>query len=166
MNRKGFTLIELLAVILIIGLLGVIVVPNALSAIDKSKTSSYNTLIKNIVTSSQLYYEECEYGDLSDNLKYEEYACEIVNDSETMEKRISHAETTLGALANTGFLNVKDTDTETEEKIVKDPKTNNDISNCIIKITKVVDLSTYKVTYKIIGSGTNCPTTDEYEEAE
>jgi len=166
MNRKGFTLIELLAVIVIIGILGVLIVPGILNNINNARETSYNTLIKNIITSSQMYYEECEYGDLSDNIKYEEYACQIENESETAEERINYVETTLGALANTGFLNVKDTDKNTEEKIVNDPKTDNDISNCTIKITKTVDLSTYKVTYKIENTDTRdvCPTT--YEGAE
>jgi len=55
MNRKGFTLIELLAVIVLVAILGVLIIPNALSSVEKGKTSSYNTLIKNIVISSQTY---------------------------------------------------------------------------------------------------------------
>ena len=163
MNRKGFTLIELLAVIVIIGLLSVIVVPNALSAIEKSKESSYNTLIQNIVTSSQMYYEECEYGDLSDTTKYGNYACSISNNTITI---------TLGTLANTGFLKVNDTKEENskEIKVVLDPRDSSDKSNCQIEIKKVTETITdannienIRVTYKVIGSGTNCPTTDEYE---
>lgn len=154
MNRRGFTLIELLAVIVLIGILGVLIIPNALSAVEKGKTSSYNTLIKNIVTSSQMYYEECEYGDLSDG-KYGEYACKINSNTIT---------TTLGALANTGFLNVNDTKIENnkEVRVVIDPKTDNDISSCKIKITKEVS-SNYKVTYKIENNDSNtiCPTVYE-----
>ena len=153
MNRRGFTLIELLAVIVLIGLLGVLIVPNALSAVEKSKTSSYNTLIKNIVASSQTYYEECEYGDLSDNIKYGNYACEI--NSNTII-------TNLGTLANTGFLSVNNTKEENgkEIKIVVDPKTDKDISSCKVKITKEVS-SNYKVTYKIENNDSNkiCPKT-------
>lgn len=154
MNRRGFTLIELLAVIVLIGILGVLIIPNALSAVEKGKTSSYNTLIKNIVTSSQMYYEECEYGDLSDG-KYGEYACKINSNTIT---------TTLGALANTGFLNVNDTKIENnkEVRVVIDPKTDNDISSCKVKITKEVS-SNYKVTYKIENNDSNeiCPTVYE-----
>ena len=152
MNRKGFTLIELLAVIIIIGILGVLIVPGILNNIDNAKEASYNTLIKNIVTSSQMYYEECEYGDLSNVEKYGIYACSISGNNIT---------TTLGTLANTGFLNVKDTDEDVEEKIVKDPRNNKDISSCSIKITKVVEPETYKVTYQITNIDTNsiCPQT-------
>ena len=155
MNRRGFTLIELLAVIVLIGIIGVLIIPNALNAVEEGKTSSYNTLIKNIVTSSQMYYEECEYGDLS-NEKYGIYACKINSNTIT---------TTLGALANTGFLNVNNTKEENgkEIRIVIEPKTDNDISSCKIKITKEVS-SNYKVTYKIENNDSNeiCPRT--YEE--
>lgn len=155
MNRRGFTLIELLAVIVIIGILGVLIVPGLLNNIDTAKEASYNTLIKNIVTSSQMYYEECEYGDLSDTATYGSYACSISGNT---------INTTLGNLANTGFLNVKDTDKDTEKKIVKDPRNDKDISDCKINIIKVVEQSNYKVTYQIINDDTNeiCPT--EYKQ--
>lgn len=153
MNRKGFTLIELLAVIVLIGILAILIVPGLLNNVEEAKQTSYNTLIKNIVTSSQMYYEECEYGELSDS-KYGVYACSISNDS---------IETTLGALANIGFLKVNDTKEESgkEIKIVINPKDNEDISDCKIKINKEVDTSTYKVTYKIENIDTEdiCPTT-------
>lgn len=151
MDRRGFTLIELLVVIFIIGLITILIVPNALNAVGKSKESSYNTLVKNIVTSSQMYYEECEYGDLSDSTKYGVYACKINGNTIT---------TTLGTLANTGFLRVNNTKVENgkEIRVVLDPKTDNDISTCIIKIIKEVS-SNYKVTYKIENNDSNeiCP---------
>ena len=148
MNRKGFTLIELLAVIVLIAIIGIITVPNLLNTVDSSKEESYDILIKNIVTASKTYYEECEYGDLSDS-KYGEYACTI--DS---EKKIT---ITLSALANTGFLSVKDVD-ENNKKQVLDPTNNNNISDCQITITKNID-EKYKVTYTITpNGGTNCPT--------
>jgi len=155
MNRKGFTLIELLAVIVLVAILGVLIIPNALSSVEKGKTSSYNTLIKNIVISSQSYYEECEYGDLSDSSKYGIYACEISSNTIT---------TTLGALANTGLLSVKNTKEEDgkEIRVVIDPKTDTDISSCMVKITKEVSLN-YKVTYKIENNDSKeiCPETYE-----
>lgn len=152
MNKRGFTLIELLAVIIIIGMLTVLIVPGIIKNINTAKDSAYNTIIKNIVTSSQIYYEECEYGDLSDNTKYGSYACTISYEDNTIK-------TTLGALANTGILNVKDVNEE-GKKIVKDPKTDKDISICKIKIKKIVD-DTYKVTYKVTNNDTRdiCPST-------
>ena len=125
MNRKGFTLIELLAVIVIIGILGILIVPGLLNNIDTAKESSYNSLIKNIITSSQTYFEECEYGDLSDTSKYGEYACSISNNTIT---------TTLGTLANTGFLKVNTMSEDNKLKIILNPINDDNISDCKIKI--------------------------------
>ena len=152
MNRKGFTLIELLAVIVLIAIIGIITVPNLLTTVNSSKEASYDILIKNIVTASKTYYEECEYGDLSNKEKYGEYVCIITDKPRTIK---------LSDLANTGFLSVsvKDVD-ENNKKQVLDPRNNNNISDCQITITKNVDAS-FKVTYKVESASTDddkCPT--------
>lgn len=144
MNRKGFTLIELLAVIIVIALIATIVTPSVIEYVNSAKNTSYNLLIQNTISASKTYYEECEYGDLSDNSKYGSYACQINGNTII---------TTLGALANTGMLSVNDVDSD-NKKIVINPKDNTDISSCNIKITKTVDTN-YKVTYNI--SSKNCP---------
>lgn len=147
MNRKGFTLIELLAVIIVIALIATIVTPSVIEYVNSAKNTSYNLLIKSIVSASKTYYEECEYGDLSDRSKYKSYACQINGSTIT---------TTLGALANTGMLSVNDVDSD-NKKIVINPKDNTDISSCNITITKTVDPNyntNYKVTYNI--TSTNC----------
>lgn len=164
MNKKGFTLIELIAVIVMISLIMVIVVPNILDIVSESKETSYNTLVKNIVTSSEMYYEECEYGDLSNRTKYGSYACQINNNTIT---------TTLGTLANTGMLTVSDVDPNNKDKkVVLNPRdTTKDMSACQITITKVKSnikddngITSNKVTYKVeASSGNNCPTTEEYK---
>lgn len=164
MNRRGFTLIELLVVIVLIGIIAVLITPGILRNVEETKQTSYNTLIKNIVISSQMYYEECEYGDLSDS-KYGVYACNISSNT---------IETTLGTLANTGFLKVNDIKevSGNEMKIVLNPRNNNDISDCKIKIMKLTTIDTdinnienYKVTYKIKNIDTLdiCPITYEWE---
>ena len=163
MNRKGFTLIELLAVIILIALIAVLIVPNVLDTMTKSKEASYQLLLKNIVTSAKTYYEECEYGDLSNSTKYGSYACQINNNTIT---------TTLGTLANTGMLTVSDVDSEDKDKkVVLDPRdTKKDMSACQITITKVKSnvtddngITSSKVTYKVeASSGSNCPKTEEY----
>lgn len=168
MNRKGFTLIELIAVIVMISLIMVIVVPNILDIVSESKETSYNTLVKNIVTSSEMYYEECEYGDLSSTTKYGSYACSINTSTSTITIPLS-------SLANTGFLKVSDTKEVAgkEVKVVLNPRNNIDISDCKIKIAKVKKTNTdengienIKVTYKVTAeSGSDCPTTEEYEGA-
>ena len=162
MNRKGFTLIELLAVIILIALIAVLIVPNIIDTMTKSKEASYQLLVKNIVTSAKTYYEECEYGDLSNRTKYGSYACKINNNTIT---------TTLGTLANTGILAVSDVNSD-GGKVVLDPRdTKKNMSACQITITKVKSnikddngITSSKVTYKVeASSGNNCPTTEEYK---
>lgn len=143
MNRKGFTLIELLAVIIVIALIATIVTPSVIEYVNSAKNTSYNLLIQNTISASKTYYEECEYGDLSDNSKYGSYACQINGNTII---------TTLGALANTGMLSVNDVDSD-NKKIVINPKDNTDISSCNVIIVKTVDTN-YKVTYNI--SSNNC----------
>ena len=115
------------------------------------------------MTSAKTYYEECEYGDLSNRTKYGSYACQINNNTIT---------TTLGTLANTGMLTVSDVDPNNKDKkVVLDPRdTAKDMSSCQIKIIKeksnITDdngIASSKVTYKVeASSGNNCPTTKEY----
>ncbi len=160
MNKKGFTLIELLVVIVIIGLLGVIVVPYVLNILDQSEESSYHILLNNIVTASQTYYEECEYGDLSNRDKYGGFACQINNNTIT---------TTVGTLADVGLLDATD---ENGTKKVINPQDNVDISNCSIIITKIRDVVTdendvqnVKISYQIQSNSAdgNCPETYQTE---
>ena len=168
MNKKGFTLIELLAVIIVIALIATIVTPSVIEYVNSAKNTSYNLLIKSIVSASKTYYEECEYGDLSDNSKYENYACKINKD-----EKGDYIITNLGTLANTGMLTVSDIDPNNKDKkVVLDPRdTTKDMSACQITITKVKSnikddngITSNKVTYKVeASSGNNCPTTEEYK---
>lgn len=151
MNKKGFTLIELLAVIVVIGIVGIIVVPSALNIADKSKEASYQILVKNIVTAAENYYQECEYGGLSDE-KYKNYCTKIGTEIET----------TIGKLAELGILNAETVSSDATNK-VKDPRNNQDISSCPIVIAKVKD-DYGKVTYKISASNdSSCPTQADYD---
>ena len=159
MNKKGFTLIELLAVIVVLGVVLLLAMPSILDSINASRDSSYKILIGNIKTAAETYYQECEYGDLSDKNKYGVYACTIDNNTIT---------TTIGALANTGILKVPADDSG--DLIVKDPRNKEDntkddnkdkgLNYCKIKIEKSVDKK-FKVTYKITSlSKCPCPIND------
>lgn len=128
MNRKGFTLIELLAVIILVALIGVLVIPSVIDTAKKTKQKAYDILIENIGTAAKTYFEECEYGDLNNKKKYGSYACTINNDNSI--------ETTLGTLANLGFLPTKETYEDSNKRKVSNPIDNQDISTCHIKITK------------------------------
>ena len=110
------------------GLIAVLVMPSIVDSLNKSKETSYKVLINNIKVAAETYYEECEYGDLSDQGKYGDYACKIETDPNSKE-------ITLSDLANTGFLSVKDVD-ENNKKQVLDPRNNNNISDCQITINK------------------------------
>ena len=167
MNKKGFTLIELLAVIVVLGVVLLLAMPSILDSINASRNSSYKILIGNIKTAAETYYQECEYGDLSDESKYGAYACKIDGNTIT---------TTIGALANTGILKVSADDSG--DLIVKDPRKKEDntkddnkdkdrgLNDCGIKITKkkenITDsngITSSKVMYEVKGSTQNgCPT--------
>lgn len=147
MNKKGFTLIELLAVIVLIALIAVLVMPSVLDSFEASKNTSYKVLLGNIKTAAETYYQECEYGNLSDTDTYgEKYACTIKDNT---------IETSIGALANTGILKVSDT--KNDVLVVLDPiDTSRNLNDCQITITKnketVKDtngIENIKVTYTI-----------------
>lgn len=149
MNRKGFTLIELLAVIILVALIGVLVIPSVIDTAKQTKQKAYDILIENIGTAAKTYFEECEYGNLSE-LDYEgAKACTINGDNSI--------ETTLGTLANLGFLPTKETYEDSNKRKVSNPIDNQDISNCQIKITKTKTpttiedskITTVKVTYTL-----------------
>ena len=64
MNKKGFTLIEVIAVIIIIGVMLLIAVPNVTGYIFTSRKSSYATDIHAYLETIRAEYLEREYGPL------------------------------------------------------------------------------------------------------
>lgn len=163
MNKKGFTLIELLAVIVVLGVVLLLAMPSILDSINTSRDSSYKILIGNINTAAETYYQECEYGDLSDKNKYGNYACAIT-DGNTIN-------TTIGALANTGILKVSESD-ENNKLVVLDPRDNKkNLNDCKITITKekkdITDnngITSSKVMYEVKGSTQDgCPTDEDLQ---
>ena len=109
------------------GLIAVLVMPSIVDSLNKSKETSYKVLINNIKTAAETFYEECEYGDLSDQTKYGTDACKI---NSTTNK--SYIETTIGDLASTGFLKVSSDKEDKKEKVLNDLKIiNNQLSSYI-----------------------------------
>jgi len=56
--QKGFTLVELMVVIVIVGILSAIAIPNFFSATDKAKATEAKTQISAILKQGQAYYTE------------------------------------------------------------------------------------------------------------
>lgn len=160
-NNKGFTLIEVLAVIAIITLLGIFTIPSVLSSMGNSKNSSYKILIENIKTAGTELYEELEFAGsiLSDyNSKGQSTAnINLSGNSVTV---------TLQGLVNNGFLkgsnNSSDNSTNTNSKILLNPKNNQDLGTCSIIITKIKTGD--KICYEIKDNSNNniCPKSTEY----
>ena len=149
MNNKGFTLIELIASVLLLAVLMTITATSVVSIIQNSKDKSYELLIGNIKVGAQGFFEECENQE-ADSSTIENCPGRIVDASNTSFK-IQNFTITLGDLLNYGFLkssSVKENGGK-EVKIVENPKTNEDISNCTIKITKKIDRTNYATSYLV-----------------
>ena len=56
--QKGFTLVELMVVIVIVGILSAIAIPNFFSATDKAKATEAKSQISAILKQGQAYYTE------------------------------------------------------------------------------------------------------------
>ena len=169
MNNKGFTLVEVLAVIVIIAILGLIAVPSVLSIINTGRNSSYDIMVGSIKTAASEMYQDIEYFDskiynYNNSGKIDDELIEISDDGEI--------EFNLQTLVNNGYLtgtnneDVSDacdgTLTNCNKKIIVEPKNNNDIGLCKIKVTKVKGVNS-KVCYKIdSNSGGVCPTTEDF----
>lgn len=145
MNRKGFTLIELLATIILLALVVGISSYAITTLIQNSKNKNYDLLISNIKDASELYYQECRYGDVSG--------------IDCTKKADGSYQVSLGALVNYGYLKGNDT-VKSENTIVNgkytivNPKDNQNISACVIKIL----YSSGKVTVKAVTTTGSCPT--------
>lgn len=56
MKYKGFTLVELLAVIVVLGIIAMIAVPQVLTVIEKSRKGSFKDSAIGLIESAKIYY--------------------------------------------------------------------------------------------------------------
>jgi len=61
MNRKGFTLVEVLIVVIIIGILAAIGIPQFTVSIEKAKGGEARAGLGHIQTGEKIYFAESEY---------------------------------------------------------------------------------------------------------
>ena len=178
LNHKGFTLVEVLAVIVIIGVLSGIAIPNVMTSINASKNSSEKILIDNIKTAAQSLYEEVdnktELKDTTNNniviksCKYvnsndEECDASQQNNVDCKYKRCIIENIQLQTLVDNGFLKASDVKDNGNNNKLINSKTGEDIGECIITITKKVNIDDYSVSYKIdkVDNDTKCPSYGE-----
>jgi prepilin-type N-terminal cleavage/methylation domain-containing protein len=82
MNRKGFTLVEVLIVVIIIGILAAIGIPQFAASIEKAKGGEARAGLGHIQTGEKVYFAENEYytgttGDLDISLSQRYWAFSI-----------------------------------------------------------------------------------------
>ena len=61
MNRKGFTLVEVLIVVIIIGILAAIGIPQFAASIEKAKGGEARAGLGHVQTGEKVYFAENEY---------------------------------------------------------------------------------------------------------
>ena len=164
LNNYGFTLLEILAVVVIIGILGLIAIPNVLKSINTGKEASYGILVKDVVVASKQLYEEIE------NIGSDLY--HYSNNGKTGNLiKITNNEilVNLQTLVSNGLLKGINNSNRNESlnknyKIITNPLNSEDIGSCEVTITKIVD-ENYNVSYMLKNNSdlnSNCPTTSEY----
>ena len=182
-NSKGFTLMEVLAVVVIITIIGLIAVPNILSIINTGKNSTYDILVKDITIAAIQLHEEVSFIS-SDTNGPNHYLVHVESGGPNTGKKIlrgkdidnnniepNSIKINLQTLVSNGFLtgtnNAKKSN-NSNEKIIINPKTKEDMGGCIIMITKTVEINTFKTSYAITNATNytgSCPKTTEYEKA-
>ena len=134
MNNRGFTLVELIAIIMLLAIIVSFGSSSIVAIINRSKNESLNLLIENIKDGADVYYQECTYSKDS-----------VLNSICSKSNAI-----TLGELVQYGYLKGN---SENDDLGIVNPKDNNDISNCRVKI-----YYNGKVIVEAVDKSGSCPT--------
>lgn len=86
MNKKGFTLIEILAVIVLLGIVGVIAYTSINSLVGNTKNNMLKSKINMIETAAIEYGETIKNDIVNSTKKYGENSCEVYKVSELVDK--------------------------------------------------------------------------------
>lgn len=178
LDNKGFTLVEVIAVVAIITILSVVVVPSVLNSINNGKQKSYEVLVGDIKIAAKELYEEVYSNELlGDTSKLYQYSYDVDNKvisnnvieitNNCTKEGYSCIETNLQTLVSNGFLSGS-TDGNKQKVILNVREDNANMGNCSIKIVRVVNSSSNKVSYKVYAIENSdekniCPAQDEYD---
>ena len=119
MKNNGFTLVEVLAVIVILGILITVAVPNVINTSKNTRENMYQSKVDMIEKAAQLYAQ--------DNY-------DIINEINTKTKKI-----TITELLNSNYLKKDSNDCVVGSGCIKDPRDNNSMDNknvCLCIVNK------------------------------
>lgn len=155
LNNKGFTLIELMAAIILLAVVMSVTTISVVGLINSSKENSYKLLVSEIKTGLENYYMECKNQAIMGNSGIN---CDKINENITIEDEDRYI--TIENLVTYGFL--KSSEKESDNKVVKNPKTNENINDC----KYIISLDDSSVNYKYVIEADNsnrdkCPRKDE-----
>ena len=125
-NNKGFTLIEALAVIVVLGLVLAIGGYSVANYLNKAREDSLGVFKENIKSGMINYYNECRYLSVNDSI------CKIEDEFVISGNKL---DTTIGKLAEYGFLENQGSEEDGSTLIIKNPVTDEDITSCKVSIT-------------------------------
>lgn len=143
-DNKGFTLIELIITIVVLAILLSITGVAISNIFNKTKDKNYSLLINDINSAAEMYYQECNYMNPYEN---QNQYCKKDDDGNYVIQ--------LSTLVELGFLSSSDSSSLT----LKNPKDENDISDCQISIKAgegIVTVSAYTD-----NNNESCPTSYE-----
>ena len=132
MNNKGFTLIELLAAIILLAIVMSVSTFSVISAINRSKSSSYDSIMGYIEIAVKEYYDECKNSDIVTT----KISCDKLN---KISNNSYSVDITLKELLDYGFL--KSNAKEENNKIIKNPTNDMNINSCKIKLNITIDFN-------------------------